>query len=61
MERDLLTLKEFCVYTGLGMTKAREIVKENNTFSVQIGNKWYISKSRFDNHIDRCIKYQISI
>lgn len=49
MEKRLLTVKEFCEYTGLGMTKAREILKdEKSTFTVRIGNRLYADKPSFD-------------
>lgn len=49
MEERLLTVKEFCEYTGLGMTKAREILKdENNTFTVRIGGRLYADKLSFN-------------
>lgn len=58
----LLNLKEFCDYTGLGMTKAREILKrQNSTFTVRIGNRLYANKKLFDEHLAKCTKYQIPI
>lgn len=42
-ERVLLTLKEFCEYLGVGMTKAREMIKEpRNGFAIKIGSKWFV-------------------
>ena len=45
-EKTLLDIKELCEYLGIGMTKARELVRERNGFGVQIGNHWYIEFTR---------------
>lgn len=61
-EPALLNLKEFCEYTGLGMTKAREILKQpNSTFTVRIGNRLYANKKLFDKYLERCAQHQIPI
>lgn len=61
-EPGLMNLKEFCEYTGLGMTKAREILKrKNSTFTVRVGNRLYAHKKLFDDYVERCAKYQIPI
>lgn len=49
----LLNLKEVCDYLGIGQTKARELLRGNNGFGLQIGNRWYANKSRLDAWIDR--------
>lgn len=62
MDKKLLTIKDICEYTGLGKTKVREILKrDNSTFTVRIGNRLYADKSKFDEYIERCIKYKIKI
>ena len=33
-EKRLLDIKELCKYLGIGMTKARELVRERNGFDV---------------------------
>ena len=56
------SMKEICEYTGLGMTKVREIVKKDTSnFTVRIGNRLYVDKKLFDNYIEKCAKYQIKI
>ena len=52
MERKLLTLKELCDYLGIGETKARELVRGQNGFGVQIGNRWYADKNKLDKWLD---------
>ena len=44
IEKQLLNIKEICLYLGIGQTKARELVRGNNGFGVQIGNRWYANK-----------------
>ena len=45
MDKILLNMKEICEYTGLGMTKVREIVKiDTSNFTVRIGNRLYVDK-----------------
>ena len=50
--KSLLTVKEFCEYTGIGQTKARKLIRGRNGFGVQIGNKWYVNKKKFDLWLD---------
>ena len=53
MEKALLNLKEFCQYLNIGQTKAREILKkQNNTFTVRIGNRLYANKILLDKWIN---------
>ena len=53
MEKALLNLKEFCQYLNVGQTKAREILtKQNNSFTVRIGNRLYANKILLDKWIN---------
>lgn len=48
-DKKLLNINEFCVYLGIGKTKAREIMtKTNNPFTVRIGNRLYANKTLLD-------------
>lgn len=49
----LLNVKELCEYLGIGQTKARELLRGNNGFGIQIGNRWYANKNKLDEWIDR--------
>lgn len=52
-DKRLLNIKEFCVYLGIGETKAREILtKTDNSFTVRIGNRLYANKFLLDKWID---------
>lgn len=62
MDKKFFTIKEICEYTGWGETKVREIAKrKDSTFTVKMGNRYYIDKKKFDDYLDRCMKYQLGI
>lgn len=48
VNKQLLNIKEVCIYLGIGQTKARELVRGHNGFGVQIGNRWYANKKKLD-------------
>lgn len=52
-EKALLTVKEFCDYSNLGETKARELLRDPaNNFTVRIGNRLYAHRRKFDEWLD---------
>lgn len=51
-EKRLLDIKELCEYLGIGMAKARELVRGRNGFGIQIGNRWYADKKKLDIWLD---------
>lgn len=51
-EKVLMTVKEFCEFTGIGQTKARELIRGRNGFGVQIGNRWYVNKKKFEKWLE---------
>ena len=62
MDKVLLSLNEVCEYTGWGKTKAREVLKrENSSFTVRVGNRLSVNKKLFDEYLERCAKYRIPI
>lgn len=52
VDKRLLDIKEMCEYLGIGQTKARELLRGNYGFGVQIGNRWYANKKKLDAWID---------
>jgi hypothetical protein len=52
IERQLLDIKETCIYLGVGETKARELIRGHNGFGVQIGNRWYAHKKKLDSWLE---------
>ncbi len=53
VEKQLLNIKEVCIYLGIGQTKARELVRGHNGFGVRIGNRWYADKRKLDNWLNK--------
>lgn len=51
-DKRLLSLKEFCIYAGIGMTKARKYAEENNLI-MRIGKRVLVDRIRFDRLCDR--------
>lgn len=49
VDKALLDLDEFCLYLGIGKTKARELLtKTENDYAVRIGNRLYANKILLD-------------
>ena len=62
MEKAIMSLKEVCDYTGWGETKVRQILKNPvNKFTVVLGNWLFVNKKLFDEYLEKCAKYHISI
>ena len=53
VEKKLLSIKEVCIYLGIGQTKARELVRGHNGFGVRIGNRWYADKRKLDSWLNK--------
>ena len=57
-----MSLNEICEYTGWGKTKVREILKRpTSNFTIVLGNRLYANKKLFDEYLEKCAKYHISI
>lgn len=52
-DKKLLNIKELCEYLGIGTTKARELIRGNNGFGIQIGNRWYANKTLLDKWLNQ--------
>lgn len=55
-EKRFMTIKEFCIYMGIGQTKARELISQRHGFALNIGGKWLIDKKKLEKWIDLNIK-----
>jgi len=53
VEKQLLNIKDMCLYLGIGQTKARELVRGQNGFGIRIGNRWYADKRKLDEWLNR--------
>lgn len=52
-EKALLNIKEFCMYLGIGQTKARELLNDpSSKYTVRIGNRLYANKRKLDEWLD---------
>ena len=52
VDKALLSVKEVCLYLGIGESKARELLtKTNNNFTVRIGSRVYANKIQLDKWI----------
>lgn len=48
--------------TGLGEKKVREILKNpTSTFTIRNGNRLYAHKKLFEDYIEKCAKYQLTL
>lgn len=48
-----LTIKEAALYSGIGESKIREMVRETNySFAIMNGNKTLIKRLPFEQHIE---------
>lgn len=55
-EKKLLTVKDLCVYLGIGETKARELLHNpHNGFTIRIGSRLYAHKDKVDSWLLRNI------
>lgn len=62
MEKPLLAFDEFCDYTGIGKTKAREIIQSPTCkFVVRIGRRIFVHKELFDEELKKNAKYQLTM
>jgi len=50
--KKLLSIKEVCIYLGIGETKARELIRGHNGFGIRIGNRWYADKIKLDKWLE---------
>jgi hypothetical protein len=51
--KGLLNVNEFCIYMGIGQSKARELLNNpKNGFTVRIGNRLYANKKQLDTWLD---------
>lgn len=49
MDKQLLNVKDFCEYLGIGETQARKLMtKTDNPYTVRLGNRLYANKMLLD-------------
>lgn len=59
-EKTLLSVKEFCVYVGIGKTKAKEMLANPRCkYVVRIGRRVFVHKELFDEELRKSAKFQL--
>ena len=59
-EKTLLSVSEFCVYVGIGKTKAREMLANPCCkYVVRIGRRVFVHKELFDGELRKSAKFQL--
>ena len=61
-DKILLSVQDIMALTGLGEKKIRQMLKNpTSTFTVRNGNRLYAHKKLFEEHIEKCAKYQLTL
>lgn len=61
-EKTLLSVDEFCLYVGIGKTKAREMLTNPCCkYVVRIGRRVFVHKELFDEELKKSAKYQLTM
>jgi len=61
-EKTLLSVDEFCLYVGIGKTKAREMLANPCCkYVVRIGRRVFVHKELFDEELKKSAKYQLTM
>ena len=58
----LLSVKDIMEITGLGEKKVREILKNPvSTFTVRNGNRLYAHRKLFEEYMEKCAKFHLTL
>jgi len=61
-DKILLSVQDIMTITGLGEKKVRQILKNpTSTFTVRNGNRLYAHKKLFEEYMEKCAKYQLTL
>lgn len=61
-DKILLTVPEIMEYTGFGEKKVRSILNNpKSTYTIRNGKKLYAHKKRFEEYLDRCAKFGLTL
>lgn len=53
-ERDVLTIEEAALYSGVGISKLRKLtMQKNNSFSISDGKRMMIIRRKFDSFMEK--------
>lgn len=60
--KTLLSVDEFCLYVGIGKTKAREMLSNPCCkYVVRIGRRVFVHKELFDEELKKSAKFQLTM
>ena len=58
----LLSIKDIMEMTGLGEKKVRQILKSpTSTFTIRNGNRLYAHKKLFEDYVEKCAKFHLTL
>lgn len=61
-EKTLLSVEEFCIYVGIGKTKARELIANPCCkYVVRIGRRVFVHKELLDEELKKSARYQLTM
>lgn len=58
----LLSIKDIMEMTGLGEKKVRQLLKSpTSTFTIRNGNRLYAHKKLFEDYVEKCAKFHLTL
>ena len=58
----LLSIKDIMEITGLGEKKVRQMLKNpTSTFTIRNGNRLYAHKKLFEEYMEKCAKFRLTL
>ena len=61
-DKMLLTIQDIMEMTGLGEKKVRKILKNpTSNFTIRNGNRLYAHKKLFEDYLEKCAKFQLTL
>lgn len=58
----LLSIKDIMEMTGLGEKKIRQMLKSpTSTFTIRNGNRLYAHRGLFEDYMERCAKFHLTL
>ena len=61
-DKMLLTIKDVMELTGLGEKKVRQMLKSpTSTFTIRNGNRLYAHKKLFEDYMEKCAKFHLTL
>lgn len=62
MDKEFLSVEEFCEYLGIGKTKAYEILRKPDCkYVIRIGRRILVHKELLDSELRKIAKFQLTM